>query len=306
MTLSTSGLVLDATLRLGVTAGLNMSADLADLVDLGAGASAQVYADLARFRTNVTAADATAAELKKRGDTGYADDCARPVVETYEFGLGAQAGVFVEFAHDTWGPTPETSVQIFYTTLYSACAVVVSSSSTTSTTTSGALGGVVVPTATTTPPLSAAASKRTEEASMTWGSATSVYTVTNVLCQDPGRRNCPASLQRTTHAVRTSTVYASVPAGAAVPFPATATTGLGAAGGAARTFGAGANQVTASSGRPVSYVPPPPPTSTASDGAAGGGVGEGLLSDRGNMTLVVGLSVGLGSVLLTAVAASLW
>lgn len=274
-----------------------MSADIADLVDLGAGASAQVFADLARFQTNVTPA-VTSTELKKRDDTNYAEDCELPIIETYEFGLGAQAGVFVEFDHDTWGPTPETSIQIFYTTLYSACAVVVAV-----TTTEGSTGGSTM--TTTAGP----AAKRTDSSqSMTLGSATSVYTVTNIICQDPGLRNCPASLQSTTQTVRTSTVYSSVPVGSDVTFPATATTGsLGAA---VQTFGSNMNQVKASSGSPVSYVPPTSTSSsTGSSGTGGvaGAIQDGLegLSD-GDKKLVVGLSAGVGSVFLTALAASLW
>lgn len=310
VTLSTSGLILDATLRLGVTAGLNMSADIADLVDLGAGASAQVFADLARFQTNVTPA-ATSAELKKRDDTSYAEDCALPVIQTYEFGLGAQAGVFVQFDHDTWGPTPETSIQIFYTTLYSACAVVVVSATPTTGLGGGSTGGGSAMMTTAGGP---AAAKRTDDSSslssqsITLGSATSVYTVTNIICQDPSRRDCPASLQSTTQTVRTSTVYSSVPVGSDVTFPATATTG--SLGVAVQTFGSNVNQVKASSGSPVSYVPPTSTSSSAGSSGTGGVAGaiqDGLsgLSDR-DKKLVVGLSAGVGSVFLTAMAASLW
>lgn len=272
-----------------------MSADIADVVDLGAGALAQVFADLAHFQTNVTPSIAST-ELKRRDDTNYSKDCELPVVETYEFGLGAQAGVFVEFDHDTWGPTPNTSIQIFYTTLYSACA--------TSITTSESSNGVSV--------TSSAVAKRTDSSSqsLTLGSATSVYTVTNVLCQSPSLRNCPASLQSTNQTVRTSTVYSSVPVGSDVTFPATTTTGSLAA---IQTFGSNMNQVKASSGSPVSYVPP---TSTSSgagsnstEGVSGAinGVKDGYesLSEK-DKKLVIGLSAGLGSALLTALAASFW
>lgn len=294
MTLNSSGLVLDATLRLGVRTGINMSADIADVVDLGAGASAQVYADLAHFQTNVTPSEMST-ELKKRDSASYSDDCELPIIESYEFGLGAQAGVFVEFDHDTWGPTPETSIQIFYTTLYSACVV------------SAAMTKDVIGASVTSSP----AAKRTDSSqSMTLGSATSVYTVTNVLCQNPSLRDCPASLQSTNQTVRTSTVYGSVPVGSKLTFPATTTAGSLAA---VQTFGSNANQVKASSGSPVSYVPP---TSTSSgsgsdstDGVTGAinGVKDGFegLSDK-DKKIVIGLSVGLGSVILTALAASIW
>lgn len=271
-----------------------MSADIADLVNLGAGASAQMFADLAHFQTNVTPSD-TSVELRKRDDTNYAEDCELPIIETYELGLGAQAGVFVEFDHDTWGPTPETSIQIFYTTLYSACAI-------SATTTESAIGASVT---------SSPVAKRTESSgSMTLGSATSVYTVTNVLCQNASLKNCPASLQSTNQTVRTSTVYSSVLVGADVVFPATTSIGSLAA---VQTFGSNMNQVKASSGSPISYVPPTSTSSGAGSNSTEGVTGaingvkngwEGL-SEK-DKKLVIGLSVGLGSALVTAAAASFW
>lgn len=260
-----------------------MSADIAD-IDLGVGASAQVYADLAHFRTNITPSEMSH-ELKKRDDTSYSDDCQLPVVESYEFGLGAQAGVFVQFESDTWGPTPETSIQIFYTTLYSACAISATTTATDTTTSS-------------TGTAASASETNASGVVLTLGSATSVYTVTNILCQVPGLRDCPASLQSTNQTVRTSTVYGSVPSGSAVTFPVTTTTGSVLA---AQAFGTNLNRVQASSGSPVSYIPP------ANTGGIGGAIdgaeaGFEALSDT-DKRLVIGLSIGVGSALVIGLAA---
>lgn len=257
-----------------------MSAEIASGIDLGAGALAQVFADLARFQTNVTMSD-TPTEIKKRDGTSYSDDCNLPIIETYELGLGAEAGVFVEFGHDTWGPTPETSIQIFYTTLYSACAT---SASTTQRTNSA---GVT----------SLAEVKRKDPSPSTLKSAISVYAVTNVLCQNPSLRDCPASLQSTNQTFRTSTVYSYVSKGSDMTLPATATTGSPAT---VQTFGSDKNQIKASSGGPVSHIPP---TSTSLLGGVEDQY-EGF-SDKGKK-LAIGLSFGLGIVFLTTLAASLW
>lgn len=301
MTVNTTGVVFDATLRLSVTTGLDLSAELGDDIKLGAGASAQVYADLARFRTNVTPSDESHV-LRARDGARYADDCQLPVVETYEFGLGARAGAYVEFNGDTWGPSPNTSVQIFYTTLLSACAVSAPASATataTAASSSSAAGA-----RRTSPPRLEARAGGGGGTSLTLASTPVTYTVTNIFCQSPGLRDCPASLQSTVQETRTSTYYTSLPSGSKITsVPETATTG-GVVG--VQSFGPGANRVTASSGSPKSYVPPVSSTTTgagpvqsAIDGAKDGF--DGLSSQ--NKNLVIGLSAGVGGALLIAVLA---
>lgn len=285
VTVSTTGISLDATLRLGVTAGLNMSEDLGDIIKMGAGASALVYTDIAHFNTNITLP-----ELAARDDD---DDCLMPVVETYELGLGAQAGAFVQFNNDTWGPTPETSMQIFYTTLFSACAVQPTTAAASSTT-----------------PLAARAGE-TSNSDMTTSQASTTFTVTNVFCMSAGLRNCPASLQSTVQVTSASTVDVVVSKGAEAVFPPTTTAGSVST----VAFGSGAQKVRASSGSPVSYVPP---TSTASasgsssssTGGAGGVVDDAKndyngLSEK-NKKLVIGLCAGLGGALLGVAAFGVW
>lgn len=283
MAVSTSGVVLDAALRLGVTAGLNMSQDLGkDFIKLAAGSSATVYTDLARFTTNVTTSETL--ELATRDD-----DCLMPVVESYEFGLGALAGAFVQFRDEKWGPTPNTSVQIYYTTLYSACAITPASATES------------VEARQTAPALLA------ERAGLTATEVTSVVTITNIICQSAGLRNCPASLQTTIQVTTTSTAIVSVAEGEAPVFPATTTTGKIAA---VAAFGEAVQKLKGSSGSPVSYVPP-----VETDGSGIGDGASGVIDDAKDeyngmsdefKRLVIGLSAGLGGAFIVCVVAGIW
>lgn len=293
---------MDATLRLGVEIGLDVNSTSLSVpglveIDVGAGTKVEVYADIAHFNTNITPSD-TSIVLKSRADTSYASECALPIIETYEFGLGAQAGAYVAFLNNTWGPTPETFVQIFYTTLFSACAI----------STAAATGTSTSPLATT-----ATEAKRTEPArrddavgALTMGTATSVYTVTNRVCQSPNLANCPASLQSTVQTTKTATHTELVAAGVAVTFPATTAASV-----SPKAFGTAVRSVKASSGSPVSYVPPPPPSTAGGEatatsaggvaGAVGSAIGaaedsyEGL--SESDKKLVIGLTAGLGGAL---------
>lgn len=263
-----------------------MSEDLGDVIKMGAGASALVYADIAHFNTNITFPEST--ELTTRDD-----DCLMPVIESYELGLGAQAGAFVQFQNDTWGPTPNTSMQIFYTTLFSACA------------------------AQPTPATNLLAARETTAAlladrdDLTTSPVCTTYTLTNVICMSAGLKNCPASLQSTIQVTSESTINMVVSKGVEASFPPTTTAGSVST----VAFGNRAQKVKASSGSPVSYVPP---TSTASASASGssstGGI-SGVVGDakheynglsEKNKKLVIGLCAGLGGALLGVAAFGIW
>lgn len=264
-----------------------MSQDLGkDFIKLAAGSSATVYADLARFTTNITTPESL--ELGTRDED---DDCLMPVVETYEFGLGALAGAFVQFRDEIWGPTPNTSIQIYYTTLYSACAVDPASKT------------AAVEARQTEPPLLDGRQVRTAT------EVTSVVTVTNVVCQEPGLRNCPASLQSTFQVTTTSTAIVSVAPGEEPTFPATATAGRPAA---LQSFGDAVQRVKESVGSPVSYIPPLPTNINGSN--IGDGI-NGIIDDAKDEVnkwspefkqLVIGLSAGLGGAFITAVILGVW
>lgn len=258
---------------MGVTAGLNMSQDLGkDFIKLAAGSSATVYADLARFTTNITTPETLGLGTRD-------DGCRMPVVESYEFGLGALAGAFVQFMDEKWGPTPETSVQIYYTTLYSACAIDPASANT------------AVAARQTSPALLA------ERADLTATEVTSEVTVTNVVCVSPGLRNCPASLQSTSQVTTISTAIVSVSEGEQPSFPATATPGRPAV---VSSFGEAAQKLEASSGSPVSYVPP------SVSGVIDDAKDEYNRWSPEFKRLVIGLSAGLGGAFIGAVVAGIW
>ncbi|ROW01941.1 hypothetical protein VMCG_05620 [Cytospora schulzeri] len=287
VTVNVTGITFDATLRLGVTTGLNMSADLGDIIKMGAGASATVYTDLAHFNTNITFPEASA-ELSPRDD-----DCLMPIIESYELGLGAQAGAFVQFDNDEWGPTPETSIQIFYTTLFSACAA----SPAAATNTAAALAARETTTA-----------LLAERDDLTTSPVSTVYTITNVICMSAGLRNCPASLQSTIQVTSDSTIDMIVSKGVEAVFPPTTTAGKVTA----VPFGIGAQRVQGSSGSPVSYVPP---TSTASASGSSSTSTGGVAADakktynglsEKDKKLVIGLCAGLGGALLGVAAFAVW
>lgn len=264
-----------------------MSQDLGkDFIKLAAGSSATVYADLARFTTNITTPESL--ELGTRDED---DDCLMPVVETYEFGLGALAGAFVQFRDEKWGPTPNTSIQIYYTTLYSACAIDPASKT------------AAVEARQTAPPQLDGRQVRTAT------EVTSVVTVTNVVCTEPGLRNCPASLQSTFQVTTTSTAIVSVAPGEEPTFPATATAGRPAA---LQFFGDAVQRVKESIGSPVSYIPPLPTNINGS--TIGDGI-NGVIDDAKDEVnkwspefkqLVIGLSAGLGGAFITGVILGIW
>lgn len=279
-----------------------MSEDLGDVIKLGAGASAFVYADLAHFNTSITLPEST--ELTSRGDDDDDDDdCLMPVIESYEFGLGAQAGAFVQFMEDKWGPTPNTSIQIFYTTLFSACAV--SPASATATTSAASLAARQ-----TAPALLAYRDDDDDDDDdLTTTPVSTTFTITNVLCKSAGLRDCPASLQTTVHVTSASTVTVTVSDGEEATFPATTTAGSVST----VAFGTGVQRVKSSSGSPVSYVPPTTASasgSSSSTGGVSGAIGDAKKDYNGlsekNKKLAIGLCAGIGSALLAASAAGIW
>lgn len=299
VTVNTSGVTFDATLRMFVTTGLNMSAELGDVIQIGAGASATVYTDLAHFVTNITPSDQSHV-LKARDGASYSDGCELPVVETYEFGLGANAGAYVEFESDSWGPSPKTSIQVYYTTLLSACAASAASAASgkgraTSSTVGAKRTGV------------SELDGRVDK-SLTLTSTSIVYTVTNVICQSTGLRDCPVSLQHTVQTTKTSMYTTSLPSGSKITsVPQTTTTGslVGV-----QSFGSGFNKLAASSGSPKAYTPSSSSgasSSTTSKGAVQSAIDdaksdlEGMSADK--KKLIIGLSAGIGGTVLVGVIA---
>lgn len=68
-----------------------------------AGVGVSVWANIAEFATNITAAP--------EGDD---EDCSLKVEQSYQFGLGAAAGATLAIGVETWGPAPNVSCHLFY------------------------------------------------------------------------------------------------------------------------------------------------------------------------------------------------
>ncbi|KFY44515.1 hypothetical protein V494_01436 [Pseudogymnoascus sp. VKM F-4513 (FW-928)] len=264
--------VLTAVLRLGIRSGLAFDTRTAFIrgvpMRFSPGVEVGVWADVAQFVTNVTAAPDS-------------DDCALQVVEEYTMLVGANAGATVALGeHHSWGPAPSTQVPIWYTTLADACA-----------------GTKTAAASVTT---SAAVVERDEGMTTT----TTVVTKTATICLSTGLVNCPASLQSGVENVATSTLIAAVPVGTEDAFPNTANEVVVKT----VAFGAGVKQMGATSGSPVSYVPttstttseptgsgtaPPSTESSIVDGDTGG------VSNK----VIIGVSVGLGVPVLILIIA---
>ncbi|KAJ6782776.1 hypothetical protein PWT90_04133 [Aphanocladium album] len=287
VTVTTAGSVLHAVLRIGIKSGFSLSAGFgADVqlfnqtshLQLGAGIEASAYANAAEFITNITFAGTDSA-AGKRGDDG----CHLLLQQGYQMAIGAAAGASVELLDNVWGPTPKTEIPIFYTTLSTGCAATKTATAETHTATplavraNGGSGSTVTTTATE-------------------------VTYVALKCQSTGMTNCPASLKSRVTNVVSTTLTSTVSSGESVVWPATA--GQSAAV-TAVAFGAKALAMTASSGKPVSYVPPTstptPQPGTTSDKNNDGTKG----AKSGLKKVIIGVCVGLGVPLLAALVATI-
>lgn len=227
---------------------------------------------VAEFLTNVTGGIQQAAE----------EGCALKIVEEYTMALGAAAGATLAIGPHTWGPQPNTTIPIFYTTLADICAITAD--------------------ARPTPTNELAARQEGDEndpALVTTTISTQVR-YTGIACQTPGLNPCPASLQTTTLLTSTKTRVTAVPEGVEATFPPS--TALGVA--STIPFRGEPMALSATTGVPVSYVPPPPPKTTSVGEGGGDGDGDDLFDDvedvfngeTGGVSnkLIIGLSVGLG------------
>ncbi|KAK3361757.1 hypothetical protein B0T24DRAFT_670749 [Lasiosphaeria ovina] len=116
VTVQTSAGALRAVLRVGAHAGFQVSTSSigwgpVDIEEAHAGIEAGVFANVAEFFTNITALP--------EGDTS---GCVVRVIEEYTLAVGAAAGATVALNDNTWGPNPQVTVPVFYTTLSDACA----------------------------------------------------------------------------------------------------------------------------------------------------------------------------------------
>lgn len=270
------------------------SSDLGPL-KLGAGVEARIYANIAEFVTNITLGEVDS--LKKRdGDDGDDDDCQLSMTQGFTFGVGAAAGASIALLGNTWGPSPETEIPIFYTNMASTCIKHSKTSAPTITATTAT-------TATSSP--SSTPGKRAESHSVT--STVTTETQVATVCVSSGLMNCPASLQNVTRHVITKTLTSTVTPGVSVVWSTTPASTFKTA-----DFKDDAVTMTSSSGKPKSYTPPPPPqtsTSSSSSSPTSSTTDEASAQEKSGKhrvsnAVIIGVSVGLGvPVLLAAIGA---
>ncbi|XXH01812.1 hypothetical protein Hte_008173 [Hypoxylon texense] len=273
VTVESAGAILKAVLRVGVQAGFELETPtvIVPSTSLSAGASAgvgvSIWADVAEFVTNITAVP-----------EGDEEDCSLRVEQTYQFGLGAAAGATLAIGPETWGPSPETNIPIFYTTIADICAI----------------QGRTTTTAASTAAITARADEDLETTTLT-----KVVTFTGTGCETTGLVNCPASMQTTTKVKSTLTHVTVIPSGSDATFPETTGTGVATP----VPFGTNMKSIDATTGSPTSYTPPPPTSSTtATSGDGDVSIEHPLGEVHGVDTrVIVGVSVGLGVPVLAAI-----
>lgn len=273
--IESAGVVFSAILRVGVHAGFELATPtlpnipIINSTRVSGGIEVGVFANIAEFTTNVTLVPQD-------------KECQLKVVQSYQLALGAAAGATVEIGGNTWGPAPETTIPIWNTQLGSLCAI--------------------KPNATPKPTITARGIAGRQEGFTTTTTVTK-HTYTGVSCMSSGMVNCPASLQSTTQSVETKTLTTSVKSGEKVTW-ASATANV-----VAKTvaFGSNAQSLTATTGKPVSYVPPPPPASSSVSATPkpGSPAGNALEGEVGGVSkkVIVGVSVGVGVPVLIALVA---
>lgn len=219
------------------------------------------------------------------------DDCELAAVAEYTFAVGAAAGATLAIDQSySWGPSPNTTIPVWYTTLASICAA-------TKTVTTTAASVITA----------RAALGPRDDSSLTTTTSTTTYQIVN--CMSSGLINCPINLQNTTTYQAVVTSVLAVESGSTVTLPTNGVSALVTG----IPFGSKSQRLDAISGTPTSYVPPPPPTSTSATASAtstgntaGNGSGSSGKTNGPNDKLIIGLSVGLGVPFLAAILAGLW
>ncbi len=277
VTIQSGDVVLTAILRVGAHAGFNVGTPSFDVLDIftlsaSSGVEVGIWADIAQFITNVTLAP-----------NGSTSGCELSVEEVYIMNIGANAGVTLAIDTHTWGPTPNTTIPIFYTTLASACAITSSSS---------------IPASTTSAHLTARAASDT---GLTTKIISTTVTYTGIACISTGLLNCPASLQTTSKYTSTISLVTAVSSGATATFPATTQTSVAST----IAFGVKANSLVATTGAPTSYTPPPASSTTTTGGSGGatGGIAGVIDGKTGGVSnkVIIGIGIGVGVPVLLAI-----
>ncbi|PCG97964.1 Hypothetical protein PENO1_022770 [Penicillium occitanis (nom. inval.)] len=271
---------------LSLKASLGVEVNTLDIYDFefNTGIETDVFAYVADFLVQVNGSTAAT-------DNG---DCELAAVAEYTFAVGAAAGATLAIDSYLWGPSPNTTIPVWYTTLASLCA-------TTKTVTSTAASVITA----------RAELGQRDDSSLTTTTLTTTYQIVN--CVSSGLINCPINLQNTTIYSAVVTSVLAVESGSTVTLPTNGVSALVTG----IPFGSKSQRLDAISGTPTSYVPPPPPpppptstaamaSATSTGNTAGNGSGSNGKTSGSNDKLIIGLSVGLGVPFLAAILAGLW
>ncbi|KAK0384724.1 hypothetical protein NLU13_7202 [Sarocladium strictum] len=116
--IQTSDAVFTSILQLGLHAGVGSGINTGvDALDASFGVETKIFANIVEFVTNITATATT----KRDEEAANELNCPLRAQHAYQFGLGAAAGATVALNGQIWGPSPETTVPIYYTTLADVC-----------------------------------------------------------------------------------------------------------------------------------------------------------------------------------------
>lgn len=185
---------------------------------LMSGIEASVYANIAEFTTNVTAADMSDDQ----------NQCKVSVEQGYQFAIGAAAGASVQLFDHIWGPVPKTEIPLYYTSLKPACITPKTQSPA------------------PTPILK-------DRADLSTTTTKTQYTYSALGCASQ-LINCPASLMTLSTNIIKTTLTTSVLSGADVVWTVQQAQTTRAV---PVEFGANAVTIAPSSGKPTSFVPTP-------------------------------------------------
>ncbi|KAH8883695.1 hypothetical protein GQ53DRAFT_830371 [Thozetella sp. PMI_491] len=297
-----TGAVIRGVLRIEVKAGLELSTPSVEVMDkqlsFGAGVVVSTFANLAEFVTNITGPASTSTNSTAQ-TSGNTSTCALEAIQYFEFNVGAVAGATLALGTHTWGPTPNKTVPVFYTTIGDACVDQRPPSTTTAT------GVALTSSATLTASATLAARvASSDEPILTATTITSTAIFTGQTCMSSGLINCPASLQSTTTFSTVLTFVTAVAAGVTPTFPATSVASVASS----IPFGSKVLSAVATTGSLTSYIPP---TTTQSSipgsSSAPSGITDGETAGGVSKKLILGVSLGVGlPVLLGLIAAAVY
>jgi hypothetical protein len=286
VTVESAGVVLSASLRIGIYTGLTIGAppglsSVPWMEKMEGGIQLSVFANLAEFITNVSYVPND-------------PECEIKAVQEFQVALGAAAGMSVAIDVVTWGPVAETKVPIWNTQLAEVCA-----SKGTPRPTPTPATATVTPTssaessASATPSPTSEANKKRQEMETTELKTTITHTA--VGCASSAPAGCPVSLQQTAQSEEVRTTTITYPSGSEPPpFPGAMQTTIPE--NSARLFGTNVQSIDKTSGSPTVYTPPP----TKETGKESGKIDEALDGEVGGVSkkLIVGVSVGIGGALI--------